>query len=323
MVYALVLVRGTVNAVDNPTRQSFVFELVGADRLVNAISLNSVLVHSSRIIGPAIAGVLITVLGIEYCFLLNALTFGAMIVALRAMDQATLATPRPVARQPGAMRAALRYVWATPELRIPLGMMALIGTLSFNFLVLMPLLARFTFDGGPSDYAALMTAMASGSVAGALIVGARGRVTPLLLMGAAGAFGVLLLALAAAPTMAVALVACVPLGFASVTFASGVNSALQLAVEPQMRGRVMALFSMVFIGTTPIGGPLAGWIAETASPRAALVLGGAAALVGGVGGWFAYRRAARSDRADRLDRGPERVVPAEDRVSVLLAQNPR
>lgn len=294
MVYALVLLRGTINSIDNPARQSFVFELVGAERVVNAVGLNSVLVHSSRIFGPAVAGVVITFWGVAPCFLLNALSFGAMIVALRRMDPAALATAKPVAREPGALREALRHVRATPALRIPLGMMALVGALSFNFLVLVPLLTRFTFHGGPSHYAALMTALAVGSVTGALVSGARTEVTPRLLMGSAVAFGLLTFALAAAPTMALALAAGVPLGAASVTFAAGVNSALQLAVAPEMRGRVMALYSMVFIGTTPIGAPLVGWIAEASSPRWALALGGAAAVAGGVGGWFAYRAAARS-----------------------------
>jgi len=292
MVYALVLLRGTINSVDNPARQSFVFELVGPERVVNAVGLNSVLVHSSRIFGPAIAGVVITFWGVAPAFLINALSFGAMIVALRRIDPGSLAAAKPVAREPGALRQALRYVRATPALRIPLGMMTLVGALSFNFLVLVPLLTRFTFDGGPSHYAALMTALALGSVTGALATGTRKQVTPRLLVGSAAAFGVFTFALAAAPTMAVALVAAVPLGMASVTFAAGVNSALQLAVEPEMRGRVMALYSMVFIGTTPIGAPLVGWIAEAFSPRWALALGGVAALAGGLGGWLAYRAAA-------------------------------
>ena len=291
MVYALVLLRGTINSVDNPARQSFVFEIVGADRVVNAVGLNSVLVHASRIFGPAVAGLVITLWGVAPAFLINALSFGAMIVALRRMDPGALAAAKPVARERGALRQALRHVRRTPALRIPLGMMTVVGALSFNFLVLVPLLTRFTFGGGPSEYAALMSALAVGSVTGALVSGTRAEVTPRLLMGSAIAFGVLTFALAAAPTMMVALIAAVPLGAASVTFAAGVNSALQLAVAPEMRGRVMALYSMVFIGTTPIGAPLVGWIAEASSPRWALALGGVAAVTGGVGGWFAYRRA--------------------------------
>jgi MFS family permease len=284
MVYVLVFLRGSVNAVDNPTRQSFVIEMVGADRVVNAVSLNSVIVHTARIVGPAIAGSLIALWGVGPCFLLNGLSFAGMILALRMMDPGQLASVRPVKREPGALRAAVRYVWATPALRVPLVMMAVLGTLSFNFIVLLPLLARFTFDGDASSYALLMTAMGAGSVLGALATGARGRVSPRLLIGAATAFGGLTLLLCIAPTLELAAVVLVPLGAASVTFAAGVNSALQLAVTSDMRGRVMALYSVVFLGTTPIGGPLAGWLAETWSPRLGLVVGGLAALAGALYG---------------------------------------
>ena len=319
MVYGLVLLRGTINSVDNPLRQSFVFEIVGPDRVVNAVGLNSVLVHASRIFGPALAGVVITLWGVAPCFLLNALSFGAMIWALRRMDRSAITPAKPVARERGALRRALGHVRATPALRIPLGMMALVGALSFNFLVLVPLLTSFTFDGGPSHYAALMTALAIGSVAGALVSGTRRRVTPRLLVFSAIAFGVFTFALAAAPTMAVALLAAPPLGAASVTFAAGVNSALQLAVAPEMRGRVMALYSMVFIGTTPIGAPLVGWIAEAASPRWALALGGAAAVAGGVGGWLAYRAAARVEAAASEPAGSASRVPCRDSSSAAAS----
>lgn len=279
MVCVLVFLRGTINAVDNPTRQSFVIEMVGPGLVVNAVSLNSVIVHAARIVGPAIAGALIAVWGVGPCFLVNALSFTGMVVALRRMEPSELATVRPVPREKGALRAALSYVRATRALRVPLLMMALVGTLSFNFIVLLPLLARFSFHGDASTYAGLMTAMGVGSVIGALVSGARGRVSPKVLTVSAAAFGLLILLLAAAPTIAVAAAVLVPLGAASVTFAAGINSALQLAVTGEMRGRVMALYSMVFIGSAPIGGPLAGWLAETWSPRIGLLMGGVAALL--------------------------------------------
>jgi MFS family permease len=293
MVFALVFLRGTVNAIDNPARQSFAIEMVGADRVVNAVGLNSVIVHTSRIAGPAVAGVVISIWGVGPCFVVNAVSFAAMIVALRAMDPSELQSAPVVPRERGALRAALRYVRATPALRVPLLMMALVGTLSFNFIVLLPLLARFSFDGGASSYAGLMTAMGIGSVAGALATGARGRVSNRLLVGSSGLFGVLILLLAIAPTLELAAAVLVPLGAASVTFAAGVNSALQLAVAPEMRGRVMALYSMVFLGSTPIGGPLSGWLAEAWSPRAALVVGGVAAIVAAAGAARAVTSAAR------------------------------
>lgn len=290
MIFVAVFLRGTVNAVDNPTRQSFVIEMVGPDLVVNAVSLNSVLVHCARIVGPGLAGVLIALVGTEPCFLINAASFAAMVLALRRMEPEAL-RPAPVARrQPGAVRAALRYVAATPKLGIPLAMMAVVGTLGFNFQVMLPLLARFSFDGGASAYAALATAMGVGSVIGALATGARGRVSPALLTGAALGFGVLALLAAAAPSLALEIAVLAPLGAATVTFAASVNSALQLAVEPEMRGRVMALYSMVFLGSTPIGGPLAGWLSEAVDPRAALVLAGVAALAAGLVARVAFAR---------------------------------
>jgi MFS family permease len=288
MVWALVFVRGSVNAIDNPTRQSFAIEMVGPDRVVNAVSLNNAIIHSARILGPAGAGILIATLGVGPCFLLNALSFGAMIVALRAMDPAEL-RPAPVAdRGRGAVRAALGYVARTPSLAIPLGMMAVVGTLGYNFQVILPLLARFSFDGGPATYTALAVAMGAGSVVGALAAGARGRVGPRLLIAAASGFGAVALLAALAPSVPLEIAALIPLGAASVTFAAGINSSLQLAADPAMRGRVMALYSIVFLGSTPIGGPLAGWLSQSIDPRAALVMAGGAGLAAAVGARAAF-----------------------------------
>jgi MFS family permease len=290
MVYALVLVRGSINALDNPARQSFVIEMVGGDRVVNAVALNSVIVHCSRIVGPALAGVVIAVLGVGDCFALNAASFLVMIIALRAMDPGQLRTPPRRERAPGQLRLALAYVRDTPALRVPLLMMALVGTVSFNFQVLLPLLASFTWHGTASTYALLTAAMGIGSVAGALAAGARGRVTPRLLIVASFAFGVAELLVAIAPTLPLQIAALPLVGAASVTFAAGVNSMLQLAVEPVMRGRVMALYSVVFLGSTPIGAPLVGWLAEALGPRAGLVAGAAAALIAALGARTAFAR---------------------------------
>jgi MFS family permease len=290
MVFALVFARGSVNAIDNPARHSFVIEMVGPDRLVSAVGLNSVLIHSARIIGPAVGGVLIVLWGVEPCFLVNALSFGAMVIALRGMDPDELHDAPTAPRERGAIRAALAYVRRTPSLAIPLAMMAVVGTLGFNFQVILPLLARFAFDGGPAAYTALAVAMGVGSVAGALATGTRSRIGPGLLVGAALAFGALALVAAAAPSLPLAVAALVPLGAATVTFAAGINSALQLSARPDMRGRVMALYSIVFLGTTPIGGPLVGWLSEVAGPRAGLVLSGAAALGAAAAARIAFAR---------------------------------
>ena len=308
MVLALVLVRGSVTAIDNPARQAFVVEMVGADRVVNAVALNSVIVHSSRIIGPAAAGAVIALLGVAPCFLINALSFFVMLVALRTMDSRALLAPRPVARRGGELRSALRYVARTPELSVPLAMMAVVGTVSFNFQVLLPLLAEFTWHGSASTYAALTAAMGVGSVAGALAAGARGRVTPRLIVAASLVFGVSELLVAAAPTLPIQLLFLIPLGAASVTFAAGINSSLQIAVEPAMRGRVMALYSVVFLGSTPIGAPLVGWLAGAAGPRAGLLAGALAALAAGVGARYAFGRVAAASADAVAARSPELEV---------------
>jgi MFS family permease len=279
MVFALVFVRGSINAVDNPTRQSFAIEMVGPDRVVNAVSLNSVLIHSARLIGPALAGILIATVGIAPCFALNALSFAGMIVALWLMEPAQLNSAPPSGRERGAIRAALRYVRCTPDLAVPLALMALVGTFGLNFQVILPLLAQFSFEGGASAYATLVAAMGAGSVLGALATGAHGRTDARLIAGAALAFGSLALLAALMPSLALEVPVVALLGASAVTFAAAINSSLQLSVEPEMRGRVMALYSVVFLGSTPIGAPLAGWLAEAYDPRAALILAAASGLV--------------------------------------------
>ena len=292
MVFSLVFVRGCVNAVDYPTRQAFVMEMVGSDRVVNAVSLNSVLVHSARVVGPAFAGVLIATVGVEPCFALNTASFAFMIWVLAGMDTKRLQPAQKAPREPGAVRAGLRYVRRDPELWIPLALMAVVGTLGYNFQVVLPLLARFTFGGGPSTYAVLVAAMGLGAIAGALINGARGSVTPMLLIGSALLFGLIALLAAGAPSLALEIAALAPLGAATVTLAASINSSLQLASEPNMRGRVMALYSIVFLGSTPIGGPLSGWLSEAIDPRAALVMAGFAGIIGALIARIAFDRVA-------------------------------
>jgi MFS family permease len=279
MVYLAVFAMGSVNAIDNPTRQSFVIEMVGPDRVVNAVSLNSVIVQAARIVGPALAGILIATAGVVPCFAINALTFLAMILALWRMDPSRLQAPPPARHERGAIRAGLRYVLRTPELLVPLALMALVGTLGFNFQVVLPLLAKFSFESGAMTYATLVSAMAVGSIVGALVNGHRGRTGPRLIAGGALAFGVAALLSALMPSLAFEVPALMLLGAASVTFAATINSTLQLAVAPEMRGRVMALYSVVFLGSTPIGGPLTGWLAQSYDPRVALLLAAASGLL--------------------------------------------
>jgi MFS family permease len=308
MVYGLVLARGIVTAIDNPARQSFVSEIVGSDRVVNAVALNSLYVHTARIVGPAAAGGVIALLGVGPCFLLNALSFGAMLLALRTMDPSQLQPAPVVARARGQLRSAFAYVRATPDLWIPLAMMVAIGTFAYNFQVLLPLLADFTWNGTATTYALLTSAMGVGSVAGALAQGARGRVGPALLVGAAAALGAFELLAAAAPTLPLQALALIPLGAATVTFSSSVNSSLQLAAMPEMRGRVMALYAMVFIGSTPIGAPVAGWLSEVAGPRVGMLLGAVVSLAAAATAAAGFARSRRRAAAEDARPAPRRRV---------------
>ncbi|HWO48364.1 MAG TPA: MFS transporter, partial [Solirubrobacterales bacterium] len=219
MVFAVIALRGLVLAVDNPARQAFVIEIVGPDRVVNAVSLNSVLVHSARIVGPAIAGVIIALWGVAPCFGLNALSFAAMLVALVKMNPARIQRPHPD-RERGNIRQALRHIAGRAELRVPLLLMLVLSTIGFNFQVVIPLLADQSFDGNVSAYSMLMVAMGVGSITGALTVGTRKKVSRELITAAAVGFGVTSLLAAAAPTLPLEMLALGLLGVCSVTFAA-------------------------------------------------------------------------------------------------------
>jgi MFS family permease len=291
MVFGLIFIRGTLLAVDNPARQAFVMEMVGPDRIVNAVSLNSVIVHSARVAGPALAGILIATVGVAPCFGLNAATYLFMIWALYGMDSRRLAAPPKADREPGRVRAAIRHVRDTPELAMPLLLMAVVGTLGLNFQVILPLLAKLTFEGGASSYAVLVSSMGAGSVIGALITGARGKTGMGVIAASALAFGGMAMAAALMPSLASEIPVLALLGASAVTFAAAINSTIQLAVEPEMRGRVMALYSVVFLGSTPIGGPLVGFISESADPRLALALASISGLIAAAGAWWISSRA--------------------------------
>jgi MFS family permease len=283
MVYALVLLRGVGHAFDHPVRQAFVMEIVGPRHVAAAVSLNAALVSSARLVGPAVGGTIIAALGVPPCFALSASLFAGAVVALAALDESALHPSDRVARAPGQLRAGLRYAASTPELLAPLGAMALVGTLAFNFPVILPLMAKFTFDAGAGTYGALAGAMGAGAIAGALLNA--GRRSPGLrdLTALALAFGLLMAALAAAPSLPLALAVLVPLGAASTVFSASVNAVLQLASSPFMRGRIMALYSVLFIGSAPLGGPIVGWVSQHSGPRAGVLVGAAATLTAGAG----------------------------------------
>jgi MFS family permease len=278
MVYVLALLLGCVTAFDMPARQAFVSEMVGPDRVANAVGLNSASFNTARVVGPAVAGVLIAAVGIAPAFFLNAASYLAMIGGLLAMDPDRLYQRAVVERGRGQIRAGLRYVWATPVLRSTIVLVAVVGMLGLNYRVALPLLARFTFDGGPGAYGALAAIMAAGSVAGALAVARRGRPTRLLLIGSVAAFGLLSFAAAVAPTLLVEAAVLFPIGVASLAFIATANSTVQLASDPEMRGRVMSLFGLVLLGSSLPSGLLSGWMAGQFGPRSILVLSGVSCL---------------------------------------------
>jgi len=274
MVYALALLLGVATAFDMPARQSFVSEMVGPDRVANAVGLNSASFNSARVIGPAAAGLLIAVVGIAPAFFLNAVSYLALIGGLLAMDPDRLYRRTKVERGRGQIRAGLRYVWATPPLRSTIALVAVVGMLGLNYRVAVPLLARFAFDAGPGAYGALAAVMAAGSVTGALAVARRGRPTRRLLVGSVAAFGLLSFAAAAAPSMLVEAAVLFPIGAASLAFVATANSTVQLASSQEMRGRVMSLFGLVLLGSGPPSGLLSGWMAGQFGPRSILLLSG-------------------------------------------------
>jgi len=294
MVWVFAGMLGLVTALDNPARQSFVFEMVGRRDLPNAVSLNSVLMNGARVVGPGVAGLLIATVGTGPCFLLNAVSFVAVVVALWRMRPEELLGRERVARSKGQLREGLRYVARTPALRRPLLLMLVVGTLGFNFSTLLPLFATKSLHQGPGGYGVMFSMMGVGAVAGGLVIAFRGSVGDRLMTGSAAVFGAALALLALMPSLPAALAAMVPCGVANTAFISSSNSLLQSHAAPAMRGRVMALFGVVFLGTTPIGAPLAGWAAESLGARAAFVLAGAAVLLAAATTRVVLHRSARS-----------------------------
>lgn len=288
---------GANNAFESPVRQTFVLEMVGPESLRNAVSLNSVLMNAARAIGPAIAGVLIATVGIGVCFLLNSVSFVAVIASLLTLRRSALRPTERVTRERGQLREGLRYAAGTPELTIPLLMMVFIGMLAYEFQVTLPVLAHQVFDQGAAGFGVMTAAMGVGAVVGGLWTAARGRTGLRPLLVAATAFGVLILLVAIAPTLPLALLVLLLLGAASVSFTAISNTTLQLASAPDMRGRVMSLWLVAFQGSTPIGGPLIGWVCAWAGPRVGLGVGGVACLLVALAAFLFLHRRKGAERA--------------------------
>jgi MFS family permease len=287
---ALAVLLGLNNAFENPARQAFMLEMVGAEDLRNAVSLNSVLVNVARVIGPALAGVLIATVGEGVCFLVNAASFAAVVTSLATLDRTAIFPSPPSGREPGQLREGLRYVRRTPQLGVPLLMMALAGALAYEFQVTLPVMARQGLHVGATGYGFMVAAMGVGAIVGGLFVATKGKTGLPTLVMAATAFGVLLLFAAVAPSLPVEVFALALAGGASISFMATGNSTLQLNAEPSMRGRVMSLWFVAFQGSTPIGGPLVGWVMAEAGARAGLGVGGVSCLAVALLGLLALRR---------------------------------
>jgi len=285
-VYLFAFLLGFVNVVDNPARQTFVLEMVGRDQLQNAVSLNSVVMNSARVVGPAIGGILIDLFGVGPCFYINAASYIAVIVALRMMDPSKLHRLPTVARAKGQLRAGLRYAWGEPLVRVPLLMMAVIGTLAFNFQVVIALMTTKVFNAGAGGFGVLLAIMGAGAVLGGLSMATRRGVSYRRLLVLASIMGVMILFAAAAPTLGTEAVAVFAMGASAFAFIAVANTTIQLTARPDMRGRVMALYAIAFLGSTPIGGPLVGWISQQWGPRFGFAIGGIGTLL--ATGWAAW-----------------------------------
>ena len=296
-VYVLSFLGGIVAAVDMPTRQSFYLEMVGREDLTNAMSLNTATFTGSRIVGPVIAGAMVATVGTAPVFLVNGVTYMAVVAALLAMRVRELHPRDRVPAGKGQVREGIRYVWDTPALRLPMLVMAAVFTFAFNFAVLIPLLSVRSFEGGAGTFAGLLALLGVGSLAGALVMASRSSgSTASRLAAFAVALGVLSALLGLAPTLPIAWLVMPFLGAAGIGFAITGNATLQLNSSPELRGRVMALYTVIFLGSTPIGGPIAGWVGEHLGPRVGLIGGAVVAVLAGLAAMSSLRRGTAAPR---------------------------
>lgn len=282
MVYAIALFTGVATAIDNPARQSFVSEMVPRDRLANAVALNSASFNAGRLIGPGIAGLTIAVFNTGMALLLNTLTFVAVLVALVLLRPSEL-RPAPVTRGKGAIADGVRYVRRRPDLILVMVLVFVLGTFGMNFQITTALMATREFGKGPTEFGLLGSIMAIGSLTAALLSARRSQPRLRHLLTALVGFVLATGAAALAPTYLLFALSLVPVGLAALTALTTANAMVQLRVEPYMRGRVMALYMAIFMGGTPVGAPIIGWIGDVWGPRWTIAIGTVAvglALVG-------------------------------------------
>ncbi len=314
MVDILAFCLGVTNVFDNPARQTFYMEMVGPEKLRNAVTLYSILINLARTIGPALAAALIAAAGLALCFILNGVSFLAVIIMLAMMRPGELHVTPPIPRARGQLREGFKYVVSTPVVASILLMMAFIGTFTFEFQVSLPLIVEFTFHGDASSYAYLTSAIGAGAALGGLILAGRKAVTPHRLVYAALLFGGAVLLASLMPTLLLAGLAMVVVGVCAINFSSQGNSTLQLYSDPQMRGRVMSFWTVCFLGSTTFGGPMVGWFAGVAGARWGLALGGIAALVAAGLGMLTLRGA--KDALTTALRPGEQTVSAERKEKI-------
>jgi MFS family permease len=282
MVYVLALCFGLVNVFDNPTRQSMISDLVDRDHLSNAVLLNSITINAARIFGAAAGGIIAAGLGLALCFALNGLSFLVVVLTMLLMNTSTIARPPRTPRAPRQVREGFQYVARTPRLLFPLLMVALVGMLAWEFQVSLPLLASTTFHGGAGTYGAMTSVMGAGAVAGGLVSASRKHIGTRALALSAIGWGLAITVAAIAPTLPIEYVVLLFVGYGSITFNSYGKIALQMTARPEMRGRVMALWALAWVGSTPIGGPIVGWVGQNLGARWSLLVGGIPTLAIGL-----------------------------------------
>ena len=278
-VYVLALLSGVVAAIDSPSRQTFVTEMVPLEDLPNAVGLNSASFNAARLIGPGVAGLLIASIGIGWVFIINAATFLAVVFSLTRMRISTLAASDGPKRSKGAMRDGMRYVMARPDIILIFVVIGLVGAFGMNFQMTTAIIARLVFDKGAAEYGLLGSIMAIGSLGGALLAARRDHPSTRLVVGSAFVFGGFATIAALMPTYWTFAIALIPVGLSALTLLTTANATVQMTVAPAMRGRVMALYMAIFMGTTPIGAPIVGWIGEAWGPRWTILFGGLVSMV--------------------------------------------
>ncbi|HET7488485.1 MAG TPA: MFS transporter [Acidimicrobiales bacterium] len=304
-IYAVAFAGGCILAFDNPTRRSFVVELVPEDEISNAVSLNSALMTGARVVGPAIAGLLVTTVGFGWCFLLDGLSYTAVLAALWMMDPTGLRPSEPAARGRGQVREGLRYVRSVTDLFVPLVMMAVIGVLAFNFQVVLPLFSTRDLGGSDLTFTLLMSVVSLGSLLGALGAARRRIVTLRIVSLGALAFGASMALLAVVHGLPAAFAVGFLVGISSVSFMTTSTAIVQVRAKPSMRGRVLALQAIVFLGSTPLGGPIVGAVSQHLGARWGIALGAAGALAAGAGGLVVAGRNSAGEAAELPEPGPD------------------